>query len=378
MPLYYRKNNTTYVIYYYDSLSELNGPGVSSSHYLAVRVDGYIKYIGLTTNLSHTHVSDMRVRINNTTYGVMIRSKYETQSLSRTSQGTSATLTIPNNAFDIQTSLTIKGACGGSQGGGGGGNSSSSWACAAASHQIGTVTARVFILSSGAGGSGGGPRCVGQTKNVNPTLLAGGQYRLNIGEGGNGSSGGGRGIAYCRTYTCCRTYGSDACAIADNCLVMDLFGEGSKAGSTSSGGSSYLQCYTGSSWSNLISASGGSGVNYTSYRNAAINSLAVTGSRCGVSVYACARSRGGQGGGGYSIGGAGSTYRATKASEIWNKNVWGGSGNTSGANGGNGARACMGANCTTWYTTRGSSGNSGSKGGTGEGSLSTCYWLNGN
>lgn len=375
MPLYYRKNDTTYTVYYYDTLAELNGPDVDTEHYIGVRVNGIIKYIGLTTNLSHTHVSDLRVRINDTTYGVMIRSKYATQSLSQLSNGTSSTLIIPNNASDIQTELSLKGACGGSQGGGGGGNSAIAVGYAAARDQVGTIVGSARVMTSGSGGSGGGPRCIGEIKNCTPTLVAGGQYRFNIGSGGNGSSGGGRGFAYCYCYVECRTYNcSDAYACADTRLIMTILGNGCKASSTTSGGSSYLQCYTGSSWANVLIANGGSGVNHTSYRNGPVGGYSSSSSRCGVNATGVAFSRGGNGGGGYQLGSLGNLACGFG----WNCYYSGGSGGTSGANGGAGAPACVGPNYLTYYVTRGATGQSGSSGGNGCGCLTTCYWLNGN
>jgi len=78
MPLRYRRNNTTYNVYYYPSVGDLNGPGVSSNHRLVISKDGDPKYIGLSSNLNHETASHLRVRIGGTTYAVLRYSKMVT------------------------------------------------------------------------------------------------------------------------------------------------------------------------------------------------------------------------------------------------------------------------------------------------------------
>lgn len=76
MPLKYTHDGTIYNVYYYPSIFDLDGPGVSQDHRIAVRVNGVTKYIGLSEDLEHEVASHLRIRIGGTKYAVLSHSKH--------------------------------------------------------------------------------------------------------------------------------------------------------------------------------------------------------------------------------------------------------------------------------------------------------------
>ncbi len=187
----YRRGGTTYAIYLYRSISDLNGDHVSSMFRLTLRKNGTLFYAGLTTNLSHGYASHLRVSIASETYAVMVYSKKQsTYTALRSSSGLgSHSWSAPANMVRNSGSLSysLSGAWTGGQGGGGGGGGAS----------VNALFAADSSCASGGGGNSGTPasRNPGRSSSYS-SFGAGDRFTIEIGSVGAAGAGGSGGYGH--------------------------------------------------------------------------------------------------------------------------------------------------------------------------------------
>ena len=91
------------IITLYATTAEMNGTGISTSHWLPVSKSGIIYYAGLiATPTSSAMASSLRVLVGGVTYAVAFASKQETTS----TNGAVIPATADNRGFLLQYSIT--------------------------------------------------------------------------------------------------------------------------------------------------------------------------------------------------------------------------------------------------------------------------------
>ena len=178
MPLYYRRNGQTYACYYYNNMSDLNGPGIvdPSTAHLSVRANGSRRYIGLVScnqtapyASSHECASHIRVRRGGTIYAVATHSKQV--SLDWSGSGESASwYTAPSTSYLPRVSGSGRGAGRSSGGGGAGGG-------AALAERTSVLFQYTAAASTGGHGRGQGSHATPSMESYSYDLSPGVSYR---------------------------------------------------------------------------------------------------------------------------------------------------------------------------------------------------------
>lgn len=179
MPLNYRRGGTNYVVYYYNSTSDINSSDAVG--YITVRVGGSNRYIGYGST-SSSESSFINVRIGGTTYALLQRSKQQTIVRNSGTWTQESTVTA---------SYTLRGGGeGGVAGGGGGGGAvASQW----------TISGNLIDVTCAGGGGGGSrqssPENAQAVNSGTVVLTQGTSYTLSTGTVGDGEDGGSGGSA---------------------------------------------------------------------------------------------------------------------------------------------------------------------------------------
>ena len=271
MPLKYKKNGNTYVIYHYASLSDITGDYVHS-HMVVKDENNSTRYIGLSTNFNHPYASDLRVKQGSTTYTVLSRSKQYKRTFDRTYSGSESFTVL----YDVDLNYDLYGGGTSSQSGGGGGSGAAGWIEDSTSFgwELGQLG-----MAGGSGGSAGAPYASRNRRgraNTSRSLNAGTSYRFIIADHASSAAGGAPSNNFNFEYSTSSNHDS----------VKGLDGGDAR---TNQSPKSKFQYYNGSNWINITvtpTELGSDSMNQAS--TASVNNRGVV--------------KGGKGGGGYWAG----------------------------------------------------------------------------